>query len=97
LKFGLTPSPITGRTCIIVTEANLAGQRVVTGILADSVTKVLELSPEETLPAPAFGTRVCVDYLRGIGQSEGKLVLLLDINKILTDAELQASMAMTEL
>ena len=97
LNFGLPSSPITGRTCIIVAEVDLSGERILTGIVADSVSKVMELSADETLPAPAFGTRVCADYLRGIGKSEGKLVLLLDIDKVFTSNELQAGMAIHEL
>ncbi len=97
LKFGLSSSPITGRTCIIVAEVDLSGERVVTGIVADSVSKVMVLAAGETLQAPTFGTRVCVDYLRGIGNSEGKLVLLLDIDKVLTNDEQQAGGAIREL
>ena len=97
INFGLGSSSITSRTCIIVAEVNLSGERVVAGIVADSVSKVIELSVDETLPAPAFGTRVCADYLRGIGKSEGKLVLLLDIDKVFTSNELQARVAVHEL
>jgi purine-binding chemotaxis protein CheW len=93
LQFGLPPSPITGRTCIIIVEANLTGKPVLTGILADSVSKVLELFPDEILPAPAFGTRVREDFLRGVGRVGETFVLLLDVKKVLLNGGLPTSAA----
>jgi purine-binding chemotaxis protein CheW len=87
LRFNATPSPITGRTCIIIGEATLAGELAVMGVIADAVSKVVELTDDEILPAPAFGTGVRVDYLRGMGRAGGKFMLLLDIEKVFANAE----------
>jgi purine-binding chemotaxis protein CheW len=78
---------------MIIVEANLTGKPVLTGILADSVSKVLELSPDEILPAPAFGTRVREDFLRGVGRVGQTFVLLLDVNKVLLNGGLPTSAA----
>ena len=78
LKFGLPETPVSGRTCILIVEARLDGEPTVLGVLADSVSEVLELGPRDVEPAPAFGTRVKVDYLAGMGKVEGRFVLLLD-------------------
>ena len=91
LKFTDAPSPITRRTCIIIGEANLAGEPVIMGVIADSVSKVVELTDDEVLPAPAFGAGVRVDYLLGMGRAGAKFLLLLNIDKVFSDLEVRAA------
>jgi purine-binding chemotaxis protein CheW len=94
LKFGLSPSPVTERTCIVIVEADLEGERTVMGVVADAVSQVIEFLPQDIQAPPAFGTRVRVDFLRGMGKAGKKFVLLLDIDKVLSTAELQVSAAL---
>ena len=56
------------------------------GILADAVNQVIELAPDTIEPAPAFGSRVRVEYLVGMGKVDSrKFVLILDIDRLLGD------------
>ena len=87
-KFGLTPSPVTDRTCIVIVEANINENRTVMGVIADSVSQVISMSEIDILPAPAFGTQVRIDFLRGMGKSGDKFVLVLDIDKVLSADDL---------
>ena len=87
-KFGLTASPVTDRTCIVIVEANINESRTVMGVIADSVSQVISMSDNDILPAPAFGTRVRIDFLRGMGKSGDKFVLVLDIDKVLSADDL---------
>ena len=84
LKFGLSPSPITDRSCVIIVETNPESEKIVIGIVADSVSQVIDLSAQELLPAPAFGTHIRLDFLRGMGKAGQKFVLVLDIDKVLS-------------
>ena len=88
LKFGLNASPVTDRTCIVIVEANINESRTVMGIIADSVRQVISMTENNILPAPAFGTRVRIDFLRGMGKSGDKFVLVLDIDKVLNADDL---------
>ena len=88
VKFGLTASPVTDRTCIVIVEANINDSRTVMGVIADSVSQVISMSEDKILPAPAFGTRVRIDFLRGMGKSGDKFVLVLDIDKVLNADDL---------
>jgi purine-binding chemotaxis protein CheW len=90
-KFGLPACPVTRRTCLLVVEVDLAGERNTLSLLADAVKDVLEFGPGEIEPAPAFGTQVGAKYLTGMGRSDQKFVLLLDIARILTLEELRAA------
>ncbi len=83
VKFGLPPSPITDRSCVIIVETNPEGEKIVVGIVADSVSQVIDLPAQEILPAPAFGTNIRLDFLRGMGKAGQKFVLVLDIDKVL--------------
>jgi purine-binding chemotaxis protein CheW len=56
--------------------------------VVDAVSQVLELSPADIEPPPAFGTSVRVDYLLGLGKFGNRFVLLLDIDRVLSAAEL---------
>lgn len=92
VKFGFSASPVTDRTCIVIVEANINESRTVVGVVADSVSQVISMTDDNILPAPAFGTHVRTDYLRGMGKSGDKFVLVLDIDKVLS-ADDRAPMA----
>lgn len=83
VKFGLPPSRVTDRSCVIIVETNPEGAKIVMGIVADSVSQVIDLPAHEILPAPAFGTHIRLDFLRGMGKAGQKFVLVLDIDKVL--------------
>jgi purine-binding chemotaxis protein CheW len=87
LKFGLPETPVSRRTCILIVEARLDGEPTVLGVLADSVSEVLELGDADIEPPPAFGTRVKLDYLTGMGKVDGRFVLLIDLDRVLSADE----------
>ena len=93
VKFGSKESTITKRTCIVIVEVDLNGERAVMGVMADSVSQVIDLLPGDIEPAPSFGTRVNVAYLHGMARSTTgkKFVLLLDTGKVLSTDELLAA------
>lgn len=88
VRMGLGPRPITRWTCFVIVEALLEGERTALGLLADSVSEVLDLGPDDIEPPPAFGTRAPVDYLRGMGRQEQRFILLLDLDRMLSADEL---------
>ena len=53
------------------------------GVIAYSVSQVIGLAEDNIMPSPAFGTRVRIDYLRGMGKSGDKFVSVSDIYKVL--------------
>jgi purine-binding chemotaxis protein CheW len=87
VKFGLAATPVTNRTCVLIVEASLEGERTVMGVIADAVREVLELGPEDIQPAPAFGTRLRLDFLLGMAREEKAFVLLLDLDRVISAGE----------
>ncbi|HEY6339068.1 MAG TPA: chemotaxis protein CheW [Candidatus Sulfotelmatobacter sp.] len=90
VKFGLPASDISKFSCIIITEVMFQSETLTMGVLADSVSQVIELSADEIEPAPPFGTRVKTEYLLGMGALGKKFCLILDIDKVLSADEILA-------
>jgi purine-binding chemotaxis protein CheW len=91
VKFALPETAITKATCIVISEVRLAGEATVIGVLADAVSQVVELRPDDIAPPPSFGTAVRADFLLGMGKVGRKLILMLDIDKVLSTDELLAA------
>jgi purine-binding chemotaxis protein CheW len=89
LKFGLPAAEYTARTCIIVTQLKSDNSTVLTGIVVDGVSEVLNLSGQEIENTPDFGEKLETQYLLGMAKVKGKVKILLDIDRILSPQELQ--------
>jgi purine-binding chemotaxis protein CheW len=88
VRFGLGDCRVTKRTCVIIAEVEVGGERLVMGLMADSVSQVIDLPPADIEPPPAFGTRVRVDFLKGLGKIGKKFVLILDLDRALSNTDL---------
>ncbi|MBU0633639.1 MAG: chemotaxis protein CheW [Candidatus Omnitrophica bacterium] len=80
--------PSKGRTetsRIMVVE--VGGNTV--GMIVDSVSEVLRLTPDAIEATPALiESEVHEQYLRGVGKIDDRLLILLDLNEVLTNEEL---------
>ncbi|MBI1821376.1 MAG: purine-binding chemotaxis protein CheW [Nitrospirae bacterium] len=90
VKFGLPESSMTRRTCIVIVEIEIEGEKSVVGVIADAVNQVMNLSSEDIEPPPFFGTQVKADYLLGMGKVDKKFIQILDVNQVLSHDELPA-------
>jgi purine-binding chemotaxis protein CheW len=82
-RFGRPPAVQGKRTCIVIVELELEGERQITGVVVDAVSAVLDIPASEIEPAPAFGTRIRGDYIAGMGKLNGKFVILLNVEQVL--------------
>jgi purine-binding chemotaxis protein CheW len=90
LKFGMEETAQTVNTCIIVVEVEMDGERIVLGALADSVQEVIEMESSQIEAPPHIGTHLKTDFLRGMGKHDNRFVMILDIDKVFSGAELGA-------
>ncbi|QSQ20907.1 purine-binding chemotaxis protein CheW [Pyxidicoccus parkwayensis] len=88
VKFGMPPRPVTRWSCFVIVEVALDGQQTAIGLLTDSVSEVLELGPDDIEAPPAFGTRVRLDFLLGMGRHDDRFIMLLDLDRLLSVTEL---------
>ncbi len=82
-RFGLIEGEVTDNTRIIVIES----EHQVIGILVDSVAEVVYLRSSEIDTTPSVGTDESSKFIQGVSNREGKLLILVDLNKLLTDEE----------
>ena len=82
-RFGLVEGEITDNTRIIVIES----EHQVIGILVDSVAEVVYLRSSEIDTTPSVGTDESAKFIQGVSNRDGKLLILVDLNKLLTDEE----------
>jgi purine-binding chemotaxis protein CheW len=78
------PSALSKRTCIIVVEVDGEDGPFVIGILVDAVNAVLDIPAADIEPAPSFGAQVKADLLHGIGKVNGRFVLLLNVQHVVS-------------
>jgi purine-binding chemotaxis protein CheW len=83
VKFGCA-AEIDSVTAVIV----LGVKGRVVGAVVDSVSDVLELPHETIKPAPAMGTMVDTSYLVGIASVAERMLILLDIESLMSSGEL---------
>ncbi|MCC5855580.1 MAG: chemotaxis protein CheW [Idiomarina sp.] len=83
IRFGLESAEVTDSTRIVIIEAD---QQVI-GILVDSVAEVVYLRSSEIDSAPNLGTEESARFIQGVSHREGELLILVDLNKLLTDEE----------
>ncbi|MGL5387474.1 MULTISPECIES: chemotaxis protein CheW [unclassified Serratia (in: enterobacteria)] len=63
------------------------GQRVV-GIVVDGVSDVLSLTTDQIRPAPEFAVTLATEYLTGLGSLGERMLILVDIEKLLSSEEM---------
>jgi purine-binding chemotaxis protein CheW len=89
-KFGHGLTAPTRTTCIVVVETRVDEDELLTvGILADAVSEVVDIPADAIEPPPSFGTHVRIDFLTGMGKLDGHLVLVLDLDRVLSPVELE--------
>ncbi|OIQ72100.1 chemotaxis protein CheW [mine drainage metagenome] len=101
-RFGKPSTPVVKSTCIVIVEVPTAteGEHQNMGVVVDSVQAVLEIPTSEIEPAPSFGARIRPDFIEGIAKVNGKFVILLNVNQVLSMqeiAQLEQVSAATEL
>ncbi len=82
-RFGMPRTEHTKNTRIVVTE--IGAKRV--GMVVDSVSEVLRLPIEQIEDAPEMITGVDTEYIRGVGKIDDRLIILLDLAKVISGAE----------
>ena len=87
-KFEMEQRDDTSMTCIIVVQVAAATQNLTMGIIVDEVAEVVAITAEQIEPAPQFGSGVKTEFILGIGKVTSKVVILLDVDKVLSWGEL---------
>lgn len=84
-RFNLAQSALDDQNRIIVVEI----QDYSVGIMVDCVTEVLRLSDTAVEPTPSvFSSNISDEYIKGVGKLNERLIILLDLEHILSIEEI---------
>ena len=86
-RFGRMSTEVTRRSCIVIIEAGVQEKHDI-GVVVDSVSEVLEIPGSEIEPAPSFGAKIRSDFIHGMGKVDGRFVIILDANRVLSVNEM---------
>jgi purine-binding chemotaxis protein CheW len=84
IKFNLGTPTYDQFTVVIILSI---GGRVM-GMVVDSVSDVTTLTPDQVKPAPEMGTTFDSDYLIGLGTLNERMLILVDIDKLMSSPEM---------
>lgn len=88
LKFGMSETPKTAESCIIIIEAEFAQEMALLGIMVDSVQEVLSLGSDQIQPPPKIGTRLKTEFIRGMGRRDDAFIIILETERVFSEEEL---------
>src|SRR6201996_9261981 len=83
MRFALDSAEYTTVTVIIVVSVKSAAGRRDFGVVVDGVSDVVDVNPETVKPAPELGARGATDYIRGLVPVSERMVVLLDIDRLI--------------
>ncbi|MFZ5425877.1 MAG: chemotaxis protein CheW [Thermodesulfobacteriota bacterium] len=85
-RFGLSARGHDKHTRIIVIEIN----NMIVGFVVDSVSEVLRIPFSTVEPPPPVVSGMESEYISGVGKLEDRLLILLDLDKLLSHEEAQS-------
>jgi purine-binding chemotaxis protein CheW len=87
-RFGGKATEVARRTCIIIIEMTEGDVKQDIGVMVDAVSEVLEIAAGEIEPAPTFGAKIRTDFISGMGKVNGKFVIILEVDRVLSAEEI---------
>ncbi len=97
LKLGMNAITKTVETCIVIVEVLIDNELTQMGALTDSVKEVIDLEPGQIAPPPKLGTKLKTEFIKGMGKQGERFLIILDIDKILSDEEIAMAIRMGEI
>ncbi len=83
-KFGLGHLEYTALTVVVVLQIETEeGKTRVMGVVVDSVSDVIDVDKKTIQDAPNFGTKVSTEFINGLASVNERMVMLLDVEKLL--------------
>lgn len=84
IKFNLGEPTYDQFTVVIILNI---GRRVV-GVVVDGVSDVIQLGSDNLRPSPEFGSILDTQYILGLGTVDERMIILVDIEKLMSSQEM---------
>jgi purine-binding chemotaxis protein CheW len=82
VRLSLDAAAVSRTTCLLILDVEMKGQQSVVAMMVDSVSSVVDIAESEMHAVPSFGPAVDLPSLRGMIRIDQRLVLMLDIRRI---------------
>jgi purine-binding chemotaxis protein CheW len=92
-RFDMPAIDYTATTVVIVLKIHSDGVERTIGFVVDAVSDVYNVAPDQYRAAPDFGTGVDTDFIRALATVDEKMVILLDIDRLLNIEEVVSASA----
>jgi len=89
-RFGRPKAQPGKKTCVIIFDVGPEGDRVELGLLVDAVSEVVDISPSQIEPPPAFGTSIAREYIHGLGKVGSEFIVILEPERALNIDDMAA-------
>lgn len=90
MRFGMEPLEYGPLTVVIVLRVEAETRSRIMGIVVDAVSDVYNIPEEQINPSPDFGGQVDTGFINGLASVEEKMVIVLDVDRMLDFNELAA-------
>jgi len=96
-RFGLENIEYGPTTVVIIVKVLSAGKERILGMVVDAVSEVYDISKEDMQPPPEMEGAISIDFVTGLATIDNKMVILLDINKLVNEGVLSPKKATKQL
>lgn len=83
MRFMLPHAEYTPLTVIIVLSVESSAGRRDFGVVVDGVSDVIDVATNDVKPAPELGDQVSTEFIEGLASVSGRMVMLLDIDRLI--------------
>lgn len=87
VRFSINSEPIYNERTIVIAVKTEDSRMI--GLVVDEVSDMENVELDKLYPAPDMGTSIAPKYLKGLFKKEDKMIVILDIDKILDKEEMQ--------
>jgi len=84
-RFGLECIEYGATTVVIIVKVQVSGKERVLGVVVDAVSEVYDIRSEDMQPPPDMEGSISIDFVTGLATMNDKMVILLDINKLVAE------------
>ncbi len=90
-RFGMPAAEFGPTTVVIVVRVAYENRNERTlGLVVDAVSEVCSVGADDRKPAPDFGSGIKTDFVKGLATVENRMVILLDIDRLVSEGLLGA-------
>ncbi len=78
-------------TVVVIVKVTVASKERILGVVVDGVAEVYHINESDMQPAPEMEGAISIDFVKGLATMNDKMIILLDINRLINEGVLSSS------